>query len=137
MFYITIDMIKRARGYAASVGINIVVYIVVNLFMGIEGMAFLWQDNQKIIHNGEFYRLITSMFLHADFAHLFANCYGLIVFGTAIEYIYSDKECLLIYFITGFIVNLPELLINPYSISMGASGAVFGFTGAVFLIDYC
>jgi rhomboid protease GluP len=127
-------MIKRARVMQTLLGINVLVFIIVNGFMGIEGMAFFWQDNRRIIYNGEFYRLITSIFLHLDIEHLFANCVGIVVFGTAVEIMYSGKECAIIYIITGFIGNLAGLLINSYSIALGASGAVFGLMGAMALI---
>jgi rhomboid protease GluP len=134
MFYITGEMLKRARMMQILLAINILVFIFINLMQGYEGISLLWQDNSRIYNNGEWYRLFTSIFLHANINHLFANCLGLVFFATAVEELYSRWECFLIYIITGFVGSLATLLILPDSISLGASGAIYGFMGAVLLI---
>ncbi len=134
MFFITGDMLKRARIMQILLAINILVFIFVNLVWGYEGISLLWQDNGRIYNDGEWYRLFSSIFLHAGIQHLVNNCIGLVFFGAAIEELYSKWECLWIYLITGFVGSLATLLILPDSISLGASGAIYGFMGAVLLI---
>lgn len=134
MFYLTGDMLKKAGIMQLLLAINIFVFIIVNLIWGFEGISLLWQDNNKVLNNGEWYRLFSSMFLHANFQHLLNNCIGLIFFGAAIEKLYSKLECLVIYLIAGFVGSLATLLILPDSISLGASGAIYGFLGAVLII---
>lgn len=73
--------------------------------------------------------LVTSMFAHGSFTHLFYNMFALILFGLILEKIIGDKKFLIIYFaagITGSIATIPL-----YTASLGASGAIFGILGAL------
>jgi len=85
------------------------------------------------------YRLITSMFLHGGFIHLFLNMFALFIFGPDIERVLGKVRYLFLYFFSGvaadfahayFIASLyphPRLLITP---SIGASGAIYGVMAA-------
>lgn len=73
--------------------------------------------------------LVTSMFAHADFNHLFYNMFALFLFGTILEQMIGGKKFLLIYFSAGLLGSLATLPL--YAASLGASGAIFGVMGAV------
>ena len=89
----------------------------------------------KILKNYEYWRLFTSMFLHADVFHIFSNMIALLLFGAAVENNYTKFEYLIIYFISGLIGNLFSLFLLPLNtISLGASGAIFGLIGAAFIL---
>ena len=135
MFYLNGEMIKKARIMQLILAINILMFIFVNLIWGDEGLFLLSQYNRRVLENGEIYRLFSSMIIHADFQHLLNNCIGIVFYGTAIERLYSKKETIIIYIITGFAGSIATLLLlEPESISLGASGAIFGFMGATLII---
>ena len=82
---------------------------------------------------GEYYRLLTSIFLHADIMHLCANCLSLYIFGSRTEKYYGSGFFMMIFIVSGIAASLATVFFYPPDIpSLGASGAVFGLEGAVF-----
>lgn len=79
--------------------------------------------------DGQWYRLITPMFLHVDFFHLLFNSMALASFGTETEVIFGKAKFLIIYFVSGLCGSIGSLIFSQ-SISAGASGAIFGLIGA-------
>ncbi|MGQ4873578.1 MAG: rhomboid family intramembrane serine protease [Promethearchaeia archaeon] len=136
MFILDADSIKKATLTKSLLLINILCFIAINLFLGYTYVLFFSQINYEITINGEYWRLFTSMFLHADIIHLASNMIALLIFGTAVEINYKSKtQYLLIYFISGFIGNFFTLILLPSdTISLGASGAIFGLIGAAFIL---
>ena len=135
MYVLDAEHLKKAKITQALIIINCVSFIVFNILLPVEFILQLVQINSKIIIDLEYYRLITSMFLHADIMHIFSNMIALLLFGAAVENNYSKFEYLIIYFISGLIGNLFSLLLLPLNvISLGASGAIFGLIGAVFVL---
>lgn len=80
--------------------------------------------------NFHVYQLITYMFSHAEFGHLFFNMFALFMFGGVIERTWGTKRYLTYYLITGIGAGLIQLLIchfqSIHSVTIGASGSVFG-----------
>ncbi len=76
------------------------------------------------------WQVITYMFLHADFSHLFFNMFALWMFGRTLEYELSSKRFLTYYMACGIGAALIQLLVcwleGSYVMTVGASGAVFG-----------
>ena len=125
---------KEAKITLLLIFINIICYIVFNLILDIEYLLSLAQINSKVIEDFELWRLITSMFLHADILHLFSNMVALLIFGAAVENNFPRYEFIIIYFISGLIGNIFSLILLPLNvISLGASGAIFGLVGAAFI----
>lgn len=85
--------------------------------------------NPAIIGDGEWWRLITSMFIHIGFIHLALNMLAIFYLGSAIERIFGSSRFLLIYFIAGIGGSIASFAFTT-SISAGASGAIFGLFGA-------
>ena len=84
---------------------------------------------------GEYWRLLTSMLVHADFFHLLFNMVALLIFGNYAERLLSSPQCLLIYFASGLIANLiawgyAHTAQRTDYIALGASGAVLGIIAA-------
>ncbi len=79
---------------------------------------------------GEYYRFITSIFIHIGIMHIFFNGYALYIFGPQIERLLGPKKFLLFFLLTGVGGNLATYLFNFTSISAGASGSLFGILGA-------
>jgi len=76
------------------------------------------------------WQLVTYMFLHADFGHIFFNLFALWMFGQAIEYEWGTKRFATYYFVTGIGAGLLQLLVGILDMNsapvVGASGAVYG-----------
>lgn len=91
-----------------------------------------------LIMQGQWYRLITSMFLHFGLQHLFNNMFLLLFMGDQLEKWVGKGKYLLIYLGSGFAGNLLslfwELRTRQFYVSAGASGAVFGVIGALLVI---
>jgi rhomboid protease GluP len=89
-----------------------------------------WKSNREIIEDKEYYRLLTSTFLHADPFHLFLNMFFLFQVGRSIVFIYDIPWFLIIYLLSGIGGSLASLKFNSMP-SVGASGALFGLLGAL------
>ena len=84
---------------------------------------------------GDYWRLLTAMFLHSDVWHLGLNCAGLFILGTQAEKVYGHVRFAAVYLLSGlgasalsYALNLSRL---ENSVGVGASGAIFGLLGAL------
>ncbi|UCF45201.1 MAG: rhomboid family intramembrane serine protease [Candidatus Bathyarchaeota archaeon] len=105
-------------------------------FMNTSGNMILQygQVNRLVLYYGQYYQLLTSMFVHANIAHLAGNMLFLLIFGLRGEEMFSVPEYLLVYFLGGLTGNLLSLLLLPLDIpSVGASGAIFAMFGAAII----
>jgi len=137
MMVLDIESLKDARITLTLIFVNILSYFIFNLAAPEEVILFLLQINRNIIFEYEVWRLITSIFLHGDPIHLFSNMFALLLFGATVENnkSISKIQFLIIYFVSGLIGNLFSLFLLPLdTISLGASGAIFGLVGVVFTI---
>jgi len=87
------------------------------------------------VMNGEIWRLVTCIFLHGSFGHLFGNCIMLYIFGMACEHGVGYKQMINVYFVSGICGSLLSAFcsVGP---SVGASGAIFGVSSAVVMFFY-
>jgi membrane associated rhomboid family serine protease len=76
------------------------------------------------------YRLVTSMFLHANFLHIGLNMWSLYVVGVIVERVFGARRYLILYFGTGIIAGITQAVLTPNVAAIGASGAIFGIFGA-------
>ncbi|WP_251555307.1 rhomboid family intramembrane serine protease [Neobacillus muris] len=82
------------------------------------------------IMEGEFWRLITPIFMHSGFSHMLFNSFSLILFGPPLERLLGGGRFLLVYLVSGFIANAATLLLEPLTYThVGSSGAIFGLFG--------
>jgi rhomboid protease GluP len=81
--------------------------------------------------DGQWWRLVSSIFLHFGFFHLALNMWALYVGGRLAERLFGSQAFALIYFAAGMAGSLSSLLWNPAVNSAGASGAIFGVYGAM------
>lgn len=89
----------------------------------------------NLIREGQYYRLLTSAFLHIGFLHFLFNNYALYVIGSQLESFFGKTKYLIIYLGSAIFGNLMSLLFTN-SISAGASGAIFGLLGALLYFGY-
>ena len=113
--------------------INVIVYLL--SLVDYNGILNNFANYYLYVQNGEYYRLITSMFVHANILHLVSNMYALYVVGPIIEKYYGKGKFLLIYLGSGIIGSLFSVVLTNYA-SVGASGAIFGLFGALLYFGY-
>ena len=94
-------------------------------------LIFLGAKYSPLIYDGEIWRLISCAFLHGSFLHIACNMYMLYIIGPQIERIYGKVKYIFIYLISCITSSTLSLIINPNSISVGASGGIFGLMGAL------
>jgi len=115
---------------------NISIYIVTSIASGNyiqtsrEVMLILGQANYLVLQ-GHLWQLFTSIFVHANLVHLFGNLIFLMIFGLGAETLYGWRKYCIIYFASGLFGSFLSLLLGLNTISVGASGAIFGLFGAV------
>ena len=117
------------------VALNIVAYVYTSVLGGdfVEtsfNVILLYGQVNYFVMKGWYWQLFTSMFVHVNIIHLLGNMFFLLVFGLRAEELFSLREYLGIYFLSGLAGNLLTLLFGPAMISAGASGAIFGLFGA-------
>lgn len=119
--------------------INIVIWLCMILYLNRFSDVKLLEVGGLVQFNvvhGEWYRLISSMFLHFNFEHILMNMLSLFIFGKIVESIIGSWRMLIIYIISGLYGNFVSLSFNTTTISVGASGAIFGLIGSIFVIMY-
>jgi rhomboid protease GluP len=92
-------------------------------------LASFGQLNMAVLQ-GWYWQLFTSMFVHANLLHLMGNMLFLCIFGLRAENLLGRIRYLFVYFTSGLFGGLLTLLMGPYVVSVGASGAIFGLFGA-------
>ena len=86
--------------------------------------------------SGEWWRLLTYMFLHGGAMHIFFNMWCLWDLGRLCESLYGRWTFAAVYLITGVAGGLASIAWNPRVLSVGASGAIFGLAGALIASFY-
>ena len=89
-----------------------------------------------LVQSGDWYRLFTAMFVHVTPIHILVNMVSLWSLFL-VEMVYGSVPYLILYLFSGFVGNLLSvLLLNPYDVSAGASGAIFGVFGAAVALGF-
>ncbi|WP_127836499.1 rhomboid family intramembrane serine protease [Clostridium prolinivorans] len=120
------------------ISLNIIIYIVTailskNIFYSdINVLIHLGAKYNPYIRQGQFYRLITCMFLHGGIVHLALNMYSLYSIGPLVEKLYGKIKYIIIYFVSGIMSSLFSFMFSQ-GVSIGASGAIFGLLGTIFV----
>ncbi|WP_223600152.1 rhomboid family intramembrane serine protease [Chryseobacterium sp. GVT01B] len=115
--------------------LNLLVYILM-VFSGLGLVSFKsddllnWGANFKpLTTDNQWWRLLTNTFLHGGLMHIFANMVGLLFVGIFLEPLLGRGKYLLIYLITGIMASFTSILWYDATVSVGASGAIFGLYG--------
>ena len=134
--------LKRYLITLILVSANIIIFLAVDFTGGTDNTAYMIKCGAAytplILDNGEWYRLVTSIFLHFGINHLLNNMVVLAVLGERLELLLNKVVYILIYFLAGIGGNIVSMLLEMrtghYAVSAGASGAVFGLMGALLYV---
>lgn len=120
-------------------------FVAINIFLYIASVFrrdLLYNEGafslRYLLQGGQWHRFVTSMFLHADADHLAGNMLMLYMAGELVEKYVGKRKFTILYFFGGIsgslLYALYEFMTGRYADSIGASGAVFGVIGALFVI---
>ncbi|HEX3586192.1 MAG TPA: rhomboid family intramembrane serine protease, partial [Candidatus Angelobacter sp.] len=133
---------KPPRATYALLAINIGIFIAM-LASGVSWMSpgtdqvLRWgADYGPYTFGGQYWRLITAMFLHFGIIHLLGNMWCLWSLGQLTEKLLGSISVLGLYLLTGIGASLLSLSWDPMRVSAGASGAIFGIAGALISVVY-
>ncbi len=140
MFIRTENFSQYVRAYPVVtflLALNIGIFLY-TLIPGIGDRLFLFGlGDNFLIANGEYWRLVTPMFLHGGFMHLLFNMFSLFIFGPELEKIAGKARFITVYMIAGLFGDIATYFIQPASYThVGASGAIFGVFGAFGALVY-
>ncbi|EOS35869.1 rhomboid family intramembrane serine protease [Lachnospiraceae bacterium] len=130
---------QKAAATATLIVVNISIFFIFAILGKAEDVLFMREYGAMyepyVMEGHEYYRLLTSIFLHFGIEHLLSNMVMLGALGMNLEPEIGKLHFLLVYFVSGIGGNICSLLLNisfgEVVISAGASGAVFGLTGAL------
>jgi membrane associated rhomboid family serine protease len=143
-----------APATTALIGLNVLVYLItVGQGGGLGSPGGSLYDKGALVGSavghGDYWRLVTAMFLHAGLLHIASNMFALWIIGTAVEYRIGTERYLLLYFVSGLAGSAGALVFPllhsggtltihyyPDLPTVGASGAIFGMMGAWLVLDY-
>ena len=118
------------------IGINVAIFLIGMLF-GLNNVFInLFANYGPYVVDGEYYRLLTATFIHANIFHIAFNMYALYLLGSQAESFFGKWKFLIIYLLSAISGSLLSILLNQGAVSVGASGAVFGIMGALLYFGY-
>lgn len=124
---------KNAPLTLSVIIVNILVFIIVFLNGGINNLNLLRFGAlfpYLVFEHGQVWRIFTAMFLHGNFPHLFMNMFSLYILGRIIERFLNKSAFITIFMVSGITASLFSLYLSR-TLSVGASGAIFGMSGAI------
>ncbi len=137
---------RRPKATLGIILVNVAIYLLTsynNFFMQISDY---WVNAGGFVpallgDPTQWYRLLTSMFLHGDIFHIFFNMYFLYIFGRAVEDVLGGSRYLVLYFVSGVVATIFHVTfsfiggLTSYVIpAVGASGAISGVLGAYLML---
>ncbi len=105
------------------------------LFGGVGPVGESQLLNGVLVASGEWWRIVTSTFVHLGLIHLAFNMYVLYLYGPVVERMYGSLEYGLIYLLCGAGGSVLTILWDPTQFAAGASGAIFGIIGLLFAVS--
>ena len=120
----------------ALIIINLFVFLFPMFYGNTEQVYNLFASYGPFVKMGEYYRLLTAAFLHANIAHLIFNMYALWIIGMQLESFIGRWRYLVVYLFSAITGSLLSVIVTPDAVSVGASGAIFGLLGALLYFGY-
>lgn len=124
--------------------VNVIIFLIIEFVGSTEDSESMYQwgamYSPDVFEGGQWYRIITSMFLHFGINHLLNNMVVLLILGYQMEEKYGRLKYLITYFVCGIVGNIisgaAEMAAGSYTIGAGASGAVFGIFGVILVMVF-
>jgi membrane associated rhomboid family serine protease len=128
---------RTSYGLPLLLDLNVAVF----LAMVFAGLGFISFDSDDLIAwggnygpalmQGQFFRLVTSLFVHGGVMHLLNNMYGLVIAGLFLNTALPNWRMILCYLVTGLGGSIASAMLHPALVSVGASGAILGLWGVL------
>lgn len=125
-------MMKFTPVTGLLITLNLVIFLIASLsiyFNQSYYLANLLAVSHFEVVSGEFYRLLTSSFLHISIEHFLFNMFALYIVGKFVEIIYGRITLLITYILTGILSSMFSLMFITEGIMLGASGSIYGLLG--------
>lgn len=117
--------------------LNIAVFVVM-IFCGLNILAptpkelLEFGGNRRFeVMNGEYWRLFTSIFIQSGLVHLLMNLFGLLLGASLLEGILGRTQLIISFIVCGILASLASIYWHENTVSVGASGAIFGLYGLI------
>lgn len=127
------DFIQFYPVVSTIIMINLVLFLFTYIIpLSIGDVILRWGVGHNLsIYHGEYWRIITPVFLHGGVGHVIFNSFALVLFGPALEQMLGKVRFTFAYLLTGIFGNLGTYFIDPTSMvaHLGASGAIYGLFG--------
>lgn len=128
-------------GENKATAILLLLNIIVFLIMIFDGLNIVSPTPKELLEiggnrrfevmNGEYWRLLSSIFIHGGLSHLFMNLIGLGLGSSLLENVLGSVKLIVVYVICGILASLASIYWHENTISVGASGAIFGLYGLI------
>jgi membrane associated rhomboid family serine protease len=105
------------------------------LFGGLGPLGQANAINGVMVAQGEWWRIFTSAFFHLGLIHIGFNMYVLYLYGSIVEHMYGPIEYAAIYLLCAAGGSVLTMLVDPVQFAAGASGAIFGLIGLLFVVS--
>lgn len=130
---------KQAYVNISLLAINIIVFLYLEFTGSTEDTQFMVSHGAMyaplVVEGGQYYRLLTSIFMHFGINHIMNNMLILFILGDNLERALGHIKYLIFYLICGVGANIVSLMVNLSNyrivVSAGASGAIFGVIGGL------
>ncbi len=116
--------------------LNLVCFLLPKLFGIDDWFLETFFTYGPLIRIGQYYRLLTGAFLHANLFHFFFNMYALYIIGSQLENFMGRVKYLIIYLFSCLSASLLSITFSGNGASIGASGAIFGLMGSLLYFGY-
>lgn len=133
----TIEVNREGLATRVLIGLNVLVFGA----LVAAGVSPIDPSTKELVHwgadfapltaSGQWWRLGTSMFLHAGVLHLALNMWCLLNLGLLAERLFGRPAFLILYCLSGLGGSLASLFAHPNGVGVGASGAIFGLAGGL------
>ncbi|MGG0717836.1 rhomboid family intramembrane serine protease [Robertmurraya massiliosenegalensis] len=119
--------------------LHILIFVLVSI-PSIFPSAWIFESMMGVnlyIVQGEYWRLVTPIFVHSGITHMLFNSFSLVLFGPGLERILGKSRFILLYLATGVLANVATLILKPLTYThVGSSGAIFGLFGIYLAIVF-
>lgn len=134
------EFIKLYPVVSTLVIIHLALWLIIDFFkLGIGWEIYTFGVGYNLlVALGEYWRLVTPIFLHGDLTHALFNSFALVIFGPALERMIGKVRFILFYLGAGIAGNIATFFLEPLQyVHLGASGAVYGLFGAyIFMVFF-